>query len=117
MAQESKRPPFADHLTSAETIGDVPIRYSLQFTVEANDAGHALLADIDAALKRAQSPAPAWTREAPKERNAWYWTRLHEIDESRVPRFFAGDERWLDGDSSDPADEFEHWPQRLEPPK
>ncbi len=42
-----------------------------------------------------------WTREAPKDRNAWYWTRLDGSDSDPAPRWFGGDSRWIDGHDDD----------------
>lgn len=84
------------------------------FHVFARDNLGALAAEVLSA--RAQSPAPAWTREAPKE-PGWYWMR---DGSAATPEVVQVHGRELERTGYDFADEirdrYEFWPVRLEPP-
>jgi hypothetical protein len=119
-AVSGSRPPFSDYIRSVEAVehlGEVVRQsFTVSFTVEDDEPGRRLLADIDAALCRAQSPAPAWTREAPKEEGFW-WTRDDPETTPIVSEWSCNS--WLDcgADTWNEDDTREHWPVRLEPPK
>lgn len=69
------------------------------------------------------SPAPTWTREAPKE-DGFYWTRVFRVHGQPVEIMrYEQPSRgsswcWFHTQSDEgyPADLIEHWPVKLEPP-
>jgi len=72
---------------------------------------------IDTFVQRLRAPAPAWTREAPKAGDGWYWVRIS--GEEPVAASFARGGWWTvehPHGSYAPTD-VEHYPVRLEPPK